>query len=73
MILAGPYGFVIWRHLSAQGLHCEVVAPSSILKRSGDRVKLVLSLSKGPTGATRSCWRAWPVSDRRIQATAESA
>ena len=49
MILAGPYGFVIWRHLSAQGLHCEVVAPSSILKRSGDRVKLVLSLSKGPT------------------------
>jgi len=23
---AGPCGFVIWRHLSAQGLHCEVVA-----------------------------------------------
>jgi transposase len=36
---AGPCGFVIWRHLSAQGLHCEVVAPSSIPKRSGDRVK----------------------------------
>ena len=32
-------GFVIWRHLSAQGLACEVVAPSSIPKRSGDRVK----------------------------------
>ncbi len=25
---AGPYGFVIWRHLTRQGLHCEVVAPS---------------------------------------------
>ena len=36
---AGPCGFVIWRHLSAQGLACDVVAPSSIPKRSGDRVK----------------------------------
>lgn len=36
---AGPCGFVIWRHLSAQGIDREVVAPSSIPKRSGDRVK----------------------------------
>ena len=36
---AGPCGFVIWRHLSAQGIQCDVVAPSSIPKRSGDRVK----------------------------------
>jgi transposase len=36
---AGPCGFVIWRHLHAQGIACEVVAPSSIPKRSGDRVK----------------------------------
>jgi len=36
---AGPCGFVIWRHLTAQGLACEVVAPSSIPKRAGDRVK----------------------------------
>ena len=36
---AGPCGFVIWRHLTAAGLSCEVVAPSSIPKRSGDRVK----------------------------------
>jgi transposase len=35
----GPCGYVIWRHLNAQGLTCEVVAPSSIPKRSGDRVK----------------------------------
>ena len=36
---AGPCGFVIWRHLSAQGIACEVVAPSSIPKRPGERVK----------------------------------
>jgi len=36
---AGPCGFVIWRHLTAAGLSCEVVAPSSVPKRSGDRVK----------------------------------
>ena len=36
---AGPCGFVIYRHLSAQGTACEVVAPSSIPKRSGDRIK----------------------------------
>ena len=58
---AGPCGFVIWRHLSAQGLACEVVAPSSIPQRSGDRVKPVLRLSTGPTGETPSCWRGWRV------------
>lgn len=36
---AGPCGFVIWRHLIALGIACEVVAPSSIPKRSGDRIK----------------------------------
>jgi transposase len=36
---AGPCGYVIWRHLSAQGINCEVVAPSSIPKRAGDRIK----------------------------------
>ncbi|MGH2521504.1 MAG: IS110 family transposase [Anaerolineales bacterium] len=36
---AGPCGFVIWRHLSALGITCEVVAPSSIPKRSADRIK----------------------------------
>ena len=35
---AGPCGFVIWRHLHAQGLHCDVVAPSSIARPSGDRI-----------------------------------
>lgn len=36
---AGPCGFVIWRHLNAQGIECQVVAPSSIPRRSGERIK----------------------------------
>ena len=36
---AGPCGFVIWRHLTALGQSCDVVAPSSIPKRSGERIK----------------------------------
>ena len=36
---AGPCGFVIWRHLHAQGLHCEVIAPSSIARAPGERIK----------------------------------
>ena len=32
---AGLCGFVIWRHLTAQGLRCEVVAPSSIPTPAG--------------------------------------
>ncbi len=36
---AGPCGLVIWRPLRALGLACEVVAPSWIPKRSGERVK----------------------------------
>lgn len=36
---AGPCGFVIWRHLTRQGLHSEVVAPSSIPRAPGMRIK----------------------------------
>ena len=36
---AGPCGFVIWRHLTAHGIHCEVVAPSSIPRPPGERIK----------------------------------
>jgi transposase len=35
---AGPCGVVIRWHLSALGLSCEVVAPSSIPRPSGDRM-----------------------------------
>lgn len=36
---AGPCGYVLYRHLTAKGIVTEVVAPSSIPKRAGDRVK----------------------------------
>jgi len=36
---AGPCGYVIYRHLTAKGFECAVVAPSLIPKKSGDRIK----------------------------------
>jgi len=36
---AGPCGFVLQRHFAALGWHCDVVAPSSIPRPPGERVK----------------------------------
>jgi transposase len=36
---AGPCGYQIYRHLTAQGFDCEVVAPSRIPKASGNQIK----------------------------------
>lgn len=36
---AGPCGYEIYRHLTAKGYDCAVIAPSRIPKRSGDRIK----------------------------------
>jgi len=36
---AGPCGYVLYRYLTAKGFDCQVVAPSLIPKRPGDRVK----------------------------------
>lgn len=36
---AGPTGFGLYRHLTATGIRCEVVAPSKLQKPTGDRVK----------------------------------
>jgi len=36
---AGPCGYEIYRHLTAKGYDCSVVAPSRIPKKSGDRIK----------------------------------
>jgi transposase len=36
---AGPCGYEIYRHLTAQGFHCDVIAPSMTPIRSGDRIK----------------------------------
>jgi transposase len=36
---AGPCGYDVYRQLTAKGLPCQVVAPSRIVRRPGDRVK----------------------------------
>src|SRR5215831_19359032 len=36
---AGPFGFVICRHLRSKGIHCDLVSPSMIPKKASDRVK----------------------------------
>jgi transposase len=36
---AGPGGFALWRLLSGMGIACDVVAPSLVPVRAGDRVK----------------------------------
>lgn len=36
---AGPCGYEIYRHLTKQGFHCIVVAPSLIPRKTGDRIK----------------------------------
>ena len=36
---AGPCGYVLHRYLSRRGFECQVVAPSLIPKRPGDKVK----------------------------------
>ena len=39
MYEAGPCGFVLQRHFNALGWDCDVVAPSSIPRPSGGRIK----------------------------------
>jgi len=36
---AGPCGYQIYRHLTAQGFDCSVVAPSMVPKQQGNRIK----------------------------------
>lgn len=36
---AGPCGYAIYRHLTAKGLDCKVIAPSQTPRKPGDRVK----------------------------------
>ena len=36
---AGPCGFVIYRHLAKKGFTVAVIAPSSIPRKPGDRIK----------------------------------
>lgn len=36
---AGPGGYALWRLLTSMGVACDVVAPSPVPVRAGDRVK----------------------------------
>lgn len=36
---AGPCGYGVYRELVAMGIHCDVIAPTLIPKKAGDRVK----------------------------------
>lgn len=36
---AGPTGYGLYRALSAHGYHCEVIAPSLVPRRAGERIK----------------------------------
>ena len=36
---AGPTGYVLYRYLTGKGLDCQVIAPSLIPKKPGDKVK----------------------------------
>jgi len=58
---AGPCGFVLQRHFSAFGWHCDVVAPSSVPGRRANaarhRLKALL-LRNGITYAGKTAWTA---------------
>ena len=68
---AGPCGYAIYRHLSAQKIDCTVIAPSMTPKKSGERVK--------PTAAMRRHWLACtalvnsPQSTSRVKTTRRCA
>jgi transposase len=57
---AGPCGFGIHRYLTGQGKECVVVNPSSMPKRSGDRIKTDrrFRIRRAPSGACRVRHRA---------------
>jgi transposase len=59
---AGPCGFAMVRQLREAGYHCEVVAPSKIPRKPGDRVKTdrrdALTLA-GLFGVVKK-WLSWP-------------
>jgi len=54
---AGPCGFGLHRYLTAQGEDCVVVNPSSMPKRSGDRIKTDRRDGDGTyVPGCSSCW-----------------
>ena len=51
---AGPCGYGLERELGALGCRCEVVAPSKIPKRAGERVKTDQSDALKPSSLARA-------------------
>jgi transposase len=66
---AGPCGFVIWRHLSTLGIECAVVAPSSIPRRSGERIKT----DRRDALLLARLWRSGDLTPVRVPGAADEA
>jgi hypothetical protein len=69
---ARPCGFVIWRHLATKGIACDVVAPSAIPKRAGDRVEEdkeahTSEIDSDAEGGTRRSRGHWGTLDNVIE------
>jgi transposase len=54
---AGPSGYWLYRYLTRRGLQCNVVAPSLIPRKPGDRVKTG-SPGRGHPGPLAAQWRS---------------
>lgn len=66
---AGPTGYELARLLSALGVHCEVIAPSLIPARPGDRVKT----DRRDASRLALLFRAGQLSSVRVPTVAEEA
>jgi transposase len=66
---AGPGGFELHRLLTSMGIACDVVAPSLIPRRAGDRVKI----DKRDVGRLARLHRAGELTPIRVPAEAEEA
>ena len=49
---AGPTGYVIYWQLTALGVRCEVVAPTLVPTKAGDRVRRIAAMPRNWRGAT---------------------
>jgi transposase len=62
---AGPTGYGLQRALAARGYECEVIAPSKVPRRPGDRIKTdrrdcVQLAECSRAGQLRAVWVPWP-------------
>ena len=50
---AGPTGYALYWELTRLGVQCEVIAPSLVPMKSGDRIKTIAGMLKGSRGHIR--------------------